>query len=119
MDLSEGDWEKEIRRRKELHRYYKEQELVLILKQLVSALSFLQKRNIAHRDIKLENILLFPNNQIKEKNNNLILDKIYKIGDFGEAKNKIKYNIILNTIRGTDYYMILIIFFFLFYIYRI
>ena len=105
MDLSEGDWEKEIRRRKELHRYYKEQELVLILKQLVSALSFLQKRNIAHRDIKLENILLFPNNQIKDKNNNLILDKIYKIGDFGEAKNKIKYNIILNTIRGTDYYM--------------
>ena len=32
-------------------------------------------------------------------------DKIYKIGDFGEAKNKIKYNVILNIIRGTDYYM--------------
>jgi len=103
MDLSEGDWEKEIRRRKELHKYYKEQELVLIIRQLVSALSFLQKRNIAHRDIKLENILLFPN-KIKDKNS-LVLDKVYKIGDFGEAKNKIKYSVILNTIRGTDYYM--------------
>ena len=30
---------------------------------------------------------------------------MYKIGDFGEAKNKIKYSVILNTIRGTDYYM--------------
>ena len=103
MDLAEGDWEKEIRRRKELYKYYKEDELILILKQLVSALAFLQKRNIAHRDIKLENILLFPNN-IKDEND-LGLDKIYKIGDFGEAKNKIKYSVILNTIRGTDYYM--------------
>ena len=101
MDLAEGDWEKEIRRRKELYKYYKEQELVLILKQLVSALAFLQKRNIAHRDIKLENILLFPN---KSKNKDS-LDKVYKIGDFGEVKNKIKYSVILNTIRGTDYYM--------------
>jgi hypothetical protein len=102
MDLAEGDWEKEIRRRKELYKYYTEEELILILKQLVSALSFLQKGNIAHRDIKLENILLFPN-LIKDKNNGL--DKLYKIGDFGEAKNKIKYSKILNTIRGTDYYM--------------
>ena len=101
MDLAEGDWEREIRRRKELYKYYKEQELVLILKQLVSALAFLQKRNIAHRDIKLENILLFPN---KSKNKDS-LDKVYKIGDFGEVKNKIKYSVILNTIRGTDYYM--------------
>ena len=102
MDLAEGDWEKEIRRRKELYKYYTEEELILILKQLVSALSFLQKGNIAHRDIKLENILLFPN-LTKDKNNGL--DKLYKIGDFGEAKNKIKYSKILNTIRGTDYYM--------------
>ena len=103
MDLAEGDWEKEIRRRKKLYKFYKEEELVLILRQLVSALSFLQKRNIAHRDIKLENILLFPN-KLKEKNN-YEFDKIYKIGDFGEAKNKIKYSEILNIIRGTDYYM--------------
>ena len=103
MDLAESDWEKEIRKRKELYKYYKEQELILILKQLVSALSFLQKRNIAHRDIKLENILLFPNKT--NYKNNFELDKIYKIGDFGEAKNKIKYSVILNTIRGTDYYM--------------
>ena len=103
MDLAEGDWEKEIRRRKELYKFYKEEELILILKQLVSALSFLQKRNIAHRDIKLENILLFPN-EMKDKNM-FEFDKIYKIGDFGEAKNKIKYSVILNIIRGTDYYM--------------
>ena len=99
MDLAEGDWEAEIRQRKNNKKFYTEDELISILKQLVSALSFLQKRSIAHRDIKLENILLFPN---EDKNG---LDKIYKIGDFGEAKNKIKYNVILNTIRGTDYYM--------------
>ena len=103
MDLAEGDWGKEIRRRKELYKFYKEEELIIILKQLVSALSFLQKRNIAHRDIKLENILLFPN-KTKDKNN-YEFDKIYKIGDFGEAKNKIKYSEIPNIIRGTDYYM--------------
>ena len=102
MDLGECDWEQEIEKRKNSQRYYTEMELISILKQLVSALSFLQKRSIAHRDIKLENILLFSK---KEKNSRIIPEKIYKICDFGEAKKRIKYNTKHNTVRGTDYYM--------------
>ena len=101
MDLAECDWEQEIEKRKNSQRYYTESELISIIKQLISPLTFLQRRNIAHRDIKLENILLFPKDKKIYKNN----EKIYKICDFGEAKQKIKYDTKHNTVRGTDHYM--------------
>ena len=101
MALGEGDWETEVSKRIEAKKYYSEKELVYILKELTSALAFLQLKNVAHRDIKLENILLFPN---EDKKNNEF-DKIYKICDFGEAKQRINYNTKHNTVRGTDYYM--------------
>ena len=92
MDLGETDWDLEINERLESHRYYTEKELISILKQLTSALLYLQTdKKIAHRDIKPENILIFKNN-------------IYKLGDFGEAKGT-KDNNKLNTLRGTDIYM--------------
>ena len=48
-------------------------------------------KKIAHRDIKPENILIFKND-------------VYKIGDFGEAKeNKIPKQ--FSTLRGTELYM--------------
>ena len=100
MDLAECDWEQEVEKRKSSQKYYTEIELISILKQLVSALAFLQRKNIAHRDIKLENILLFSKNPSKFNS-----EKIYKICDFGEAKQRIKYNTKHNTVRGTDYYM--------------
>jgi serine/threonine protein kinase len=80
MDLALYDWEDEIsRRRKELE-FYTEKELIIILKQLISPLMFLQsEKNISHRDIKLENILIFENN-------------IFKLCDFGEAKQKAEKN---------------------------
>ena len=92
MDLAEQDWDKEINYRASLKKYYTEEELVNILKQLSSALYFLQKeKKIAHRDIKPENILIFKN-------------EVYKIGDFGEAKeNKIPKQ--FSTLRGTELYM--------------
>ena len=92
MDLAEKDWDKEINYRAKIKRYYTENELVNILKQLNSALYFLQKdKKIAHRDIKPENILIFKND-------------VYKIGDFGEAKeNKIPKQ--FSTLRGTELYM--------------
>ena len=74
--------------------YYKEKELISMLKKLVQALFFLQKeRNVAHRDIKPENILLFKND-------------VLKLADLGKAKinneNKKK------TIRGNEFYMSLL-----------
>ena len=92
MDLAEGDWNKEINYRAKIKKYYSENELINILKQLCSALYFLQKdKKIAHRDIKPENILIFKND-------------VYKIGDFGEAKeNKIPKQ--FSTLRGTELYM--------------
>ena len=99
MDLAEKDWEVEINERQKWKRYYKEDELIIILKQLSNALFLLQKKSIAHRDIKPENILLFKN----PENNN---DIIYKICDFGEAKD---YAYIRSkkqkTLRGTELYM--------------
>jgi serine/threonine protein kinase len=91
MDIAEKDWEAEINERAKIKKYYLEKELISILKQIVSALCFLQKeKNVAHRDIKPENILVFKNN-------------IYKIADFGEAK---KSNINkFRTLRGTEFYM--------------
>ena len=100
MDLAECDWEVEINKRFKEKKFYKEEELILILKQLTNALVYLQNKQIAHRDIKPENILLFHDN-----------DKItYKICDFGEAKEKIKVNSRHKSIRGTDFYMSPILF---------
>ena len=92
MDLAEEDWDTAINNRSKIKKYYTEFELISILKQLTSALYYLQKeKRIAHRDIKPENILIFKNN-------------LYKIGDFGEAKES-KVPKQLSTLRGTELYM--------------
>ena len=104
MDLAEKDWEMEIINRQITKNYYNEKELILILKQLSNTLYFLQKeRNVAHRDIKLENILIFKN---ESEHINKYGKFLYKLCDFGEAKNYTKY--ISNkhkTLRGTELYM--------------
>ena len=91
MERAEKDWITEIRQRIKAKKFYKESEIIFILKQVVKGLSFLQKNKIAHRDVKPQNILIFPNN-------------IYKIADFGEADN---INNIENalTLRGSELYM--------------
>ena len=103
MDLAKRDWEKEIMARKTRRKYYSEDELIRILKCLVHTFAELQRHNIAHRDIKPQNILLFENDE-------------FKIADFGEAKelinkNKEKKDTITQTIRGTELYMSPILFF--------
>ena len=98
MEVAKTDWEKEINQRYLIKNYYSEKELLNILKQLVSALSFLEKNNIGHRDIKAQNILCFENN-------------IYKIADFGEAKKFIYEKDIISTLRGTELYMSPILFY--------
>ena len=92
MELSYSDWEKEIKEHFMKKQFYTENELIGILRQLASALSFLQQNlRISHRDIKPQNVLLYTNN-------------IYKIGDFGEAKEA-NLNKEINTLRGTELFM--------------
>ena len=61
---------------------------------MVSGLSFLQTQGVSHRDIKPQNVLIFKN-------------RVYKIADFGEAKQitKLGQNRQINTLRGTELYM--------------
>ena len=91
MELAKSDWNKEIKKKFLAKKYYKENEIINILKQIINAFLFLQNENIAHRDIKPQNILLFPNN-------------IYKIADFGEAKfiKNIKEQ---STFKGSELFM--------------
>ena len=96
MELAEIDWEKEIKKRKENKNYYTEGELFEILKQLIKTFSLLQKKNITHRDIKPQNIL--------------VVNKVYKVCDFGEAKVTDGNNVIHQTIKGTELYMSPILF---------
>ena len=92
MEIANCDWDKEIKLRSQKRYAYKESELILIMKQLVSALVFMQRdMKIAHRDLKPQNILVFNNN-------------LYKVADFGEAK-EVKISKQLNTLRGTELYM--------------
>ena len=92
MEIAKRDWNADIKKNLKKKKNYSEKELINILRQLIDGLLYLQKElHIAHRDIKPQNILLFPNN-------------IYKIADFGEAK-EIKISKGLNTLRGTELYM--------------
>lgn len=58
-------------------RPYPEDKVAEIVKQIGSAVQFLHSLNIAHRDLKLENILCSSNEHEK---------CIYKLADFGFAK---------------------------------
>ena len=96
MELAERDWEKEIKERKESKKYYTEGELYEITRQLIKTFALLQKNNITHRDIKPQNIL--------------IVNNIYKICDFGEAKITEGNGVKKHTIKGTELYMSPILF---------
>ena len=97
MEVGISDWDKEINSLKNKNSRYSESKLFSILKQVVSACSFLQKNNISHRDIKPQNILVFKN-------------KKYKLIDFGEArrigdKEKNNKELIQYSLKGTELYM--------------
>jgi hypothetical protein len=91
MEKAETDWNSEIIQRKKENYYYTEDELINIMKQLVNVLVYFQKNNIAHRDIKPQNILIFDGN-------------IYKISDLGEAKNTNNINRVA-TLKGNQFFM--------------
>ena len=109
MEAAISDWETELKNRHYTKRYYSEDELKNILINLVQTFSSLQKKGISHRDVKPQNILCFK-------------DRIFKITDFGEAKNynnggiekNTRFNFSkdtsIQTIRGTELYMSPILF---------
>ena len=77
--------------------YYSQSELFDIIKQLVTCYALLQKNNISHRDVKPQNVL--------------ISDGLYKLCDFGEARNiSGKNGYIHQPIRGSELYMSPILF---------
>ena len=97
MELAQTDWEREINSRNKKHLYYTQTELFDIIKQLITLYSLLQKNNISHRDVKPQNIL--------------IINGLYKICDFGEARNiSGKNGYIHQPIRGSELYMSPILF---------
>jgi serine/threonine protein kinase len=91
MEKADTDWNNEIEIRSKMKRNYTEKELINIMKQLANVLLYFQKNNLAHRDIKPQNILIFPYN-------------VYKVSDLGEAKNT-KNNIQYATLKGNQFFM--------------
>ena len=98
MERSERDMEQElIIRCNNNYQFYTETDLINVLCQLILVLAELQKNNIAHRDIKPQNIL--------------IIEGRYKLSDFGEAIIIKNNSPIIQEIRGTELYMSPILFF--------
>ena len=63
MELTKRDWNADIKRHLKQKKNYPKNELINILRQLINGLFYLKKQlHIEHRDIKPQNILLFPNN---------------------------------------------------------
>jgi hypothetical protein len=91
MEKAETDWNTEIEKRVKTKNFYSEEELIQILKKLVSVLCYFQKNNIAHRDVKPQNILICN-------------DNMYKLTDLGEAKNVVDTSE-LSTLKGTQLFM--------------
>ena len=55
------------------------------MKQIISGIKYLHDKNILHRDISLDNILLHYDSEEDKTNNNFLNSKI-KIIDFGFEK---------------------------------
>jgi hypothetical protein len=91
MELGERDWFKELKIREAYFMNYSENELFDIITQLVKTLSLMQKNNITHRDIKLQNIILCKG--------------IYKLCDFDESEIVNQNTEVCQTINGSKLYM--------------
>ena len=85
--VSGGNLQSFVKKRRKLN----EQIAKILFKQIMEGIKYIHSRNIVHRDIKLENILIDLNNNIK-------------ICDFGVSK-KIHCDSILEDQCGTPVYM--------------
>ena len=97
MELGERDWEKALQLRMKHQKYYSEYELYQIIFQIVKTLSLMQKNKISHRDIKPQNVL--------------IINGLYKLCDFGEARIIDGNGLIQQRVRGSQLFMSPILFY--------
>ena len=72
--------------KKKFKKPFPEETVQYLMRQIVSAINYLHKRGILHRDIKLDNILLNFENEEDRKNNNIKKAQV-KIIDFGFARH--------------------------------
>ncbi|XP_028917398.1 serine/threonine-protein kinase 33 [Ornithorhynchus anatinus] len=99
MELCENGELKEILNRK---RHFSEDETRYIIQSLASAIAYLHKKDIVHRDLKLENILV--KSTTIDDNNEMKLN--IKVTDFGLAVQKLGGSeSMLQTTCGTPIYM--------------
>ena len=80
---------------------FSEEIVQYLMRQIVDAMNYLHSRNIMHRDIKLENILLNYDSE-EDKNNLNIMKATVKIVDFGFAiylKNALTESVVGNPLN--------------------
>ena len=65
---------------------FPEETVQFLMKQIVGGINYLHKRNILHRDIKLDNILVNFDSEEDKKSRNMLKAKV-KIIDFGFARH--------------------------------
>ena len=92
-ELMETDVDKEMKRRKNEGKWWSEMELMQVLCALVSALTQAQSLEIAHRDIK-------PQNVFTNRANSSV-----KLGDFGSSVTNISTRRPDNSINGSLLYL--------------
>ena len=88
--FEKGDFETLIQNRAKTRNFLTETEILGYLRQLVSGFTYLQEKNVAHRDIKPQNIFVSDSDQLI-------------IGDLGSAKKE--YGHTDDEVTGTPLYL--------------
>lgn len=91
VELLSVDIHAEIERRKTVNERWQEWEIVEFLRQLASALAYMQENRVTHRDIKPQNIFL--------------TGAILKLGDFGSASRRDSIDPKQESLAGSPFFL--------------